>query len=310
MSTRRDFLQQSLIAAGVLATTNSFAESMVEKGRMTKLTILHTNDVHSHVEPFPTNHKRYAGKGGVQNRFNLIQKLRKENSNTLLFDCGDIFQGTPYFNEFGGELELKLMSQMGYDASTMGNHDFDNGMDGFLEVKPNANFPFICSNYDFSNTILKNHTIPFKVFEKSGIKIGIFGLGIKLDGLVDKKLYGDTVYQDPIKKAEEMVSILKKNHSCDLIVCLSHLGFSYQEKKVSDSTLATSTSGIDLILGGHTHTFLETAKEFKNKDGKKVLVNQVGWAGINLGKIDFYFQKESNKRVNLTYSGVSYLQIK
>jgi 5'-nucleotidase len=248
MSTRRDFLQQSLIAAGVLATTNSFAESMVEKGRMTKLTILHTNDVHSHVEPFPTNHKRYAGKGGVQNRFNLIQKLRKENSNILLFDCGDIFQGTPYFNEFGGELELKLMSQMGYDASTMGNHDFDNGMDGFLEVKPNANFPFICSNYDFSNTILKNHTIPFKVFEKSGIKIGVFGLGIKLDGLVDKKLYGDTVYQDPIKKAEEMVSILKKNHSCDLIVCLSHLGFSYQEKKLSDSTLATSTSGIDLIL--------------------------------------------------------------
>ena len=310
MATRRDFLQQSLIAAGVLATTNSFAEGMVAKGRMTKLTILHTNDVHSHIEPFPDNHKRYAGKGGVQNRFNLIQKIRKENSNTLLFDCGDIFQGTPYFNQFGGELELKLMSQMGYDASTMGNHDFDNGMDGFLEVKPNANFPFICSNYDFSDTILKNHTIPFKIFEKSGIKIGVFGLGIKLDGLVDKKLYGNTIYQDPIKKADEMVAILKKNYSCDLIICLSHLGFSYQEKKVSDSTLAVSTSGIDLILGGHTHTFLENAVELENKEGKKVLVNQVGWAGVNLGKIDFYFQKDSKKRVNLTSSGASYLQIK
>lgn len=310
MATRRDFIQQSLIAAGVLATTNTFADSMVAKGRMTKLTILHTNDVHSHIEPFSDNHKRYAGKGGVQNRFNLIQKLRRENSNTLLFDCGDIFQGTPYFNEFGGELELKLMSQMGYDASTMGNHDFDNGMDGFLEVKPNANFPFICSNYDFSDTILKNHTIPFKIFEKSGIKIGVFGLGIKLEGLVDKKLYGNTIYQDPIKKAKEMVVLLKKSHSCDLIICLSHLGFSYQEKKVSDSDLAVSTSGIDLILGGHTHTFLEKAVELKNKEGKKVLVNQVGWAGVNLGKIDFYFQKESKKRVNLLSSGASYLQIK
>lgn len=310
MTTRRDFLQQSLVAAGVISVSNTLAENMVARGQMTKLTILHTNDVHSHVEPFPQDHKAYPGQGGVQNRFNLIQKIRKENPNTLLFDCGDIFQGTPYFNEFGGELELKLMSQMGYDAATMGNHDFDNGMEGFLEVLPNARFPFICSNYDFSETILKNKTVPYKVFEKSGIKIGVFGLGIKLNGLVDKKLYGKTIYEDPIKKAEEMVAILREKLACDLVICLSHLGFSYQEKKVSDSTLAASTSGIDLILGGHTHTFLETAIELPNKDGKKVLVNQVGWAGVNLGKIDFYFQKESKKRVHLSSSGTSYLQIK
>ncbi|MDB4088598.1 metallophosphatase [Flavobacteriales bacterium] len=307
---RREFLQKALLSAGLLSVSDVFAEGMVARKEAIKISILHTNDVHSHIEPFPDNHKRYAGKGGVQNRFNLIQELRKENRNTLLFDCGDIFQGTPYFNKYGGELELKLMSQMGYDASTLGNHDFDNGMEGFLAVKNHANFPFICSNYDFEDTILKNKTLPFKIFNKGGIKVGVFGLGIKLDGLVDKKLYGNTKYQDPIKIANEYSELLRKNHKCELVICLSHLGYSYSETKVSDSVLATKTSGIDLILGGHTHTFLEKAKEFTNFEGEKVLVNQVGWAGLNLGKIDFYFTKSKKKRLNIQSGRASFLEIK
>lgn len=310
MLNRREFLQKALFSAGLLSVTDSFAEGMVKRKEALKITILHTNDVHSHIEPFPEGHKKYAGQGGVQNRFNLINKVRKENKNTLLFDCGDIFQGTPYFNKYGGELELKMMSKMGYDASTLGNHDFDNGMNGFLAVKNHASFPFICSNYDFSETILRNHTLPFKIFNKGGIKIGVFGIGIELAGLVDKKLYGETKYMDPIKIANDYSDLLRKKHRCNLVICLSHLGYSYKENKVSDSVLATKTSGIDLILGGHTHTFLEKAQEFTNLEGGKVLVNQVGWAGLNLGKVDYYFTKGQKKKINLTSSRASYLEIK
>ena len=310
MWSRREFIQRSLLAAGVISLTEKFAADLVNKKDLIKVSILHTNDVHSHVDPFPDNHKRYAGRGGVQNRYNLIKKLRKENKNTLLFDCGDIFQGTPYFNMYGGELELKLMSKMGYDAATMGNNDFDNGMDGFLKVKSNANFPFICSNYDFSGTVLKDKTIPYRIFNKGGIKIGVFGVGIELHGLVDKKLYGNTKYLDPIKTAQKYADLLKQKHQCNLVICLSHLGYKYDGKKLSDSLLATKTSGIDLILGGHTHTFLEKAEKIKNKEGGTTLVNQAGWAGVNIGKVDFYFNKTSKKSLNLFDGNASYLEIK
>ena len=310
MLNRREYMQKALFSAGLLSVTDVFAEGMVARKEAIKISILHTNDVHSHIEPFPADHKKYAGKGGVQNRFNLIQQIRRENKNTLLFDCGDIFQGTPYFNRYGGELELKLMSKMKYDASTLGNHDFDNGMDGFMAVKKYAKFPFICSNYNFDDTILKNQTLPFKIFNKGGIKVGVFGLGIQLDGLVDKKLYGNTQYLDPIKTANEYSELLRKKHKCNLVICLSHLGYSYPENKVSDSVLATKTSGIDLILGGHTHTFLEKAQEFTNLVGGKVLVNQVGWAGLNLGRVDFYFTKGNKKRMSLQSGSASYLEIK
>lgn len=310
MWTRRKFLQRSLIAAGVAPLTKSVIEDMVLSDEVIKISILHTNDVHSHIDPFPQSHKRYPGKGGVQNRYNIIQKHRQENPNTLLFDCGDIFQGTPYFNLYGGELELKLMSKMGYDAATMGNHDFDNGMDGFLAVKKYANFPFICSNYDFSNTPLEGKTLPFKIFKKQGIKIGVFGLGIELNGLVDKKLFGKTVYNNPIDTANEITTILRQVHQCDLVICLSHLGYKYDGLKVSDMKLAKATSGIDLILGGHTHTFLEKAERVSNSKGHEVLVNQVGWAGINLGKVDFFMRKSTKKRLNLNETDKGFIQIK
>jgi 5'-nucleotidase len=261
-----------------------------------QLTILHTNDQHSRIEPFDSSYSRNPNQGGFARRAALIQKIRKEESNVLLLDSGDIFQGTPYFNFFGGELEFRLMSMMGYDASTMGNHDFDNGMVGFKKVKPNAKFPFICSNYDFTNTLLDGETESYKIFNKDGIKVGIFGVGIKLEGLVGKKEYGETKYLDPIEIAQHYADVLRNEKKCDLVICLSHIGYDYKDdpKKISDKILASKTAGIDLILGGHTHTFLPEPQSFFNKNGKNVLVNQVGWAGLFLGKIDFYFDKNKN----------------
>ena len=261
-----------------------------------QLTILHTNDQHSRIEPFDSSYTRNPNQGGFARRAALIQKIRSQESNVLLLDSGDIFQGTPYFNFFGGELEFKLMSMMGYDAATMGNHDFDNGVQGFKKVRPVAKFPFLCSNYDFKNTILDGETEKYKIFNKNGIKVGIFGVGIKLEGLVGKKDYGETEYLDPIEIAQHYSDFLRNEKNCDMVICLSHIGYDYLDdpKKVSDKTLAANTAGIDLILGGHTHTFLPEPQSFPNKNGKNVLVNQVGWAGLLLGKITFYFDKDKN----------------
>ncbi|MBL3548442.1 MULTISPECIES: bifunctional metallophosphatase/5'-nucleotidase [unclassified Chryseobacterium] len=262
----------------------------------TKLTILHTNDQHSRIEPFDASYTKNPNQGGFARRASLIQQIRNQESNVLLLDSGDIFQGTPYFNFFGGELEFKLMSMMKYDASTMGNHDFDNGLDGFSKVLPTAKFPFICSNYDFKNTILDGKTSPYKIFNKNGIKVGIFGVGIQLDGLVGKKQYGETVYSNPIDVAQHYSNFLKKDQKCDLVICLSHIGYDYKDEpnKISDKILAASTENIDIILGGHTHTFLPEPQTFTNRQGKNVLVNQVGWAGLLLGRIDFHFDTNKN----------------
>ena len=269
-----------------------------------KLTILHTNDQHSRIDPFDATYTRNPNQGGFARRASLIKKIRNEEKNVLLLDSGDTFQGTPYFNLFGGELEFKLMSMMGYDASTMGNHDFDNGLAGFLKVLPNAKFPFICSNYNFKNTILDGKTEPYKIFVKDGIKVGIFGLGIKLDGLVGKKQYMETEYLDPVETAQHYSSLLKNEKKCDLVICLSHLGYKYDEDNISDVKLAPLTENIDLILGGHTHTFLPEPQKYTNRAGKTVLVNQVGWAGLLLGRIDFYFDK--NRAVkNISWNTMS-----
>jgi 5'-nucleotidase len=190
------------------------------------------------------------------------------------------------------------MSEMKYDAVTIGNHDFDNGLEGFSKQLPHANFPFLIANYDFTDTILKDKFKPYKVFNKGGIKVGVFGIGIELDGLVPKKLFGNTVYLDPIKKANHYASLLRNEEKCDLVICLSHLGFKYKNDKVSDMVLATQSRDIDLIIGGHTHTFLKKPVRIQNLENKEVLINQVGWAGINLGKIDFHFsQNNGSKKV-------------
>ena len=297
---RKQFLKT--VGGGTLAMTLApnllMAEnfSALSAAAQNQLTILHTNDQHSRIEPFDATYTRNPNQGGFARRAALIQKIRSQESNVLLLDSGDTFQGTPYFNFFGGELEFKLMSMMGYDASTMGNHDFDNGLAGFKKVRSVAKFPFLCSNYDFKNTILEGETEKYKIFNKNGIKVGIFGVGIKLAGLVGKKDYGETEYLDPIETAQHYSDFLKNEKKCDMVICLSHIGYDYRDDatKVSDKILAANTTGIDLILGGHTHTFLPEPQSFLNKSGKNVLVNQVGWAGLLLGKITFYFDKNKN----------------
>ncbi len=287
---RRDFIQKTVVASSALALSPSlYARSNFSKNY--QLTILHTNDTHSNIDPFPINHSKFPNQGGVAKRFDLIQEIRAKEENVLILDAGDIFQGTPYFNKFGGDLEMKVMSKIGYDAATMGNHDFDGGMDGFFKAKKYANFPFICSNYDFKNTILDQQTEKFKVFKKGGLKIGVFGLGVELKGLVPDKLFGETMYLNPIEIAQEMVAKLQAE-KCDIIICLSHLGYEHLGDKVSDLVLAKNTRGIDLIIGGHTHTFLEKPSSVINRDGQITLVNQVGWAGLQLGRIDYNIEKK------------------
>lgn len=289
---RREFIQKSAAGSALVLGGLSLSSFDLEPEVKKKITILHTNDVHSHIDPFPANDPKYANLGGAARRAALIDSIRKENPNVLLFDAGDVFQGTPYFNYYGGELEFKLMSMMQYDLATMGNHDFDNGIDGFYAQLPNAKFDFVSANYDFKNTVLNGVVKPYKIFVKDGIKIGVFGLGIELQGLVDKKLYKETVYNNPIEVAQDMSRILKQSEKCDLVICLSHLGFIYDndKEKISDLVLARTTKNIDLIIGGHTHTFLTKPYIAKNLDGKEVLVNQVGCYGLNLGRIDFYFE--------------------
>ena len=284
---RRHFLEKFVLSsAGIVLMKPSFAIQNPSSTRKSRLVILHTNDTHSNIDPFPENHSKYPGMGGIAKRYAIIKKIKAKEPNVLLLDSGDIFQGTPYFNTFNGVLEMKCMSRLGYDASTMGNHDFDIGMDGFLKAKQYADFPFLCANYDFSNTILKNETQTFKIFKKGSIKIGVFGIGVELNGLVTREAYGDTIYQNPIEVANQTAAKLKKEN-CDLVICLSHLGFEYRDnEKVSDKKLAKNSKHIDIILGGHTHTFLEKPVIEKNKVKQNVLINQVGWAGIQLGRID------------------------
>jgi len=297
---RRDFIQQASIGTALVTLGSIGLQSFTTSVKTKKITILHTNDVHSHIDPFEDG--KYAHKGGVSRRASLIESIRKESPNTLLLDAGDIFQGTPYFNFYGGELEFKLMSKLKYDAATIGNHDFDNGIDGLYAQLPHADFEFITSNYDFSNTILYTHTKPYKIFTKDGIKIGVFGLGIELNGLVLPELSKETKYLDPIEITQDMTRILKEEEQCDLIICLSHLGY-YENNnpdKISDLSLAAATKDIDLIIGGHSHTFLAKPTVVKNIEGKNMLINQVGCFGINLGRIDFYFDSNNEKSANGT----------
>ena len=292
---RRNFISTTS-AAAAFTGLGGLSLNGCGLGNKKHITILHTNDVHSHIDPFPGTHSRYANLGGVARRAVLVEKLRQENPNTLLLDAGDIFQGTPYFNFYGGELEFKLMSMLKYDAATIGNHDFDNGIDGLLAQLPHASFSLISANYDFSNTVMDGYVKPYQIYTLDSIKIGVFGLGIKLEGLVTQDLYKETVYLDPYGIAQDMSRILKEEEKCDLVICLSHLGFEYlnNPERPSDVRICSQTENIDLFIGGHTHTFLDKPVIRKNRKDERVLINQVGCFGINLGKIDFYFDSRKS----------------
>ena len=294
MLDRRFFLKnatKTVVLSGLMGHSILKAESL---DAYEKITILHTNDTHSRIDPFDSGD--FAGLGGVIARKAIIDEIRKTEKHVLLLDAGDIFQGTPYFNLYNGELEIKAMIMLGYDAATMGNHDFDGGIDNFEKQLNHANFPFIVSNYNFENTPLDQKIQKYKIFQKGNIRIGVFGLGIELDGLVPKALYGETQYLDPIHIGNQYAHFLKHEKKCQIIIGLSHLGYSYPSKqRVSDLLLAETIDNVDVIIGGHTHTFLNSPKEIKNKFGKFVIVNQVGWGGINLGRLDIYLKKDSKK---------------
>ncbi|GAB3498227.1 metallophosphatase [Spirosoma knui] len=294
-SNRRQFLKLFGSAAVVGAVTPDLL-ARSPSAKPTSLTILHTNDVHSRLDPFPMDGSRNAGKGGIARRATLIRQIRNEQvagspRQVLLFDAGDMFQGTPYFNLYKGEPEILAMNQLGYDAGTIGNHDFDGGIDNMVTQFGKASFPILIANYDFKNTVLDGRTTPFKVFVKDGIRIGVFGLGIQPNGLIPKDAYRETKYLDPVEIGNDIAARLRNEKKCDYVICLSHLGFKYEEPTVSDNVLAAKTRNIDLIIGGHTHTFLNAPVAVNNLDGQPVWINQVGFAGINLGRLDLTFER-------------------
>ncbi len=285
-----------MVAGGTGIYLGSVPEGLFSREELITLTILHTNDLHYHIEPFSGSSDRFNGKGGMARISQYAKSCREKNPATLLFDAGDMFQGTPYFNFFKGDLILKLMTEAGYDAGTIGNHEFDNGLHGISDAIPPAGFPILNSNYDFSETILAGKLDRWKIFRQSGLKIGVYALGIELKGLVADKNYGNTRYLDPLKVASEMEVFLKEEKNCDLVVCLSHLGLRYRDEKISDMVLAEQTEFTDLFIGGHTHTFLENPVVTKNKSGKQVIVNQASWGGLVIGRIDFIFEHDRKRK--------------
>lgn len=289
---RRKFIIQGAIAAGAFGLPSRL---LAVEGS-SRLTILHTNDVHSRLEPFPMDGSANAGKGGVAARASIIQQIRQKEEHILLLDAGDIFQGTPYFNIFKGEPEMKAMQMMGYDAGVMGNHDFDAGLENFVQqLTIHGKFPILMCNYAFERTPMEKIVEPYRIFKKGKLRIGVTGVGIELSGLVPENLFGNTVYLDPITNVNKIANFLKNEKHCDMVICISHLGDRYADNKVSDEVLAKESSNIDLILGGHTHRFFDQPRVYSNKLGHQVIVNQVGWGGIQLGRLDFdFFDKKAN----------------
>lgn len=292
---RRGFIKTIGGVAALSLIPSALFAIEASKGETTKLIILSTNDTHSRLEPFADNDKKYAKQGGYAQRAAIVKEIRANNDNVLLLDAGDIFQGTPFFNVYGGEPEFRLMSKIGYDAVTIGNHEFDNGIDGLNKAMDYADFTFVSSNYDFSETVLSKKVVPYKIIEKGSLRIGIIGVGIKLEGLVSKKSYGNTKYLDPIEKANEYAKLLKEK-SCDFIICLSHLGIDYpkKENKIGDVEFVSKTRNIDYVIGGHTHTFMDAPLEVKNLDGRVIRVSHSGWGGLLIGRMDIEFDLKKN----------------
>ncbi len=292
MNNRREFIKKTV--AGVAFMSLPLSTFANKNERSEELIILHTNDVHSHIEPFPSTDKRFPSQGGFAARAAVVQKIRCENKNVLLLDSGDIFQGTPYFNFYGGKLELQLMSKMGYDAATLGNHEFDNGLNHLAEQIQYANFPFVVTNYEVKKTPLENKIFPWKIIQKGSLRIGIIGLGIRPDGLIASSNFGEVKYIDPLKVGDETAEILKTKKKCDLVIALSHLGL-IMTTKIDDIKLAQNSHYIDMILGGHTHTFLEQPVLEKNLLDKTVSIHQSGWGGVKMERIDIVFEKNKKR---------------
>ncbi|QIK54476.1 bifunctional metallophosphatase/5'-nucleotidase [Dysgonomonas sp. HDW5B] len=250
-----------------------------------KIVILGTNDTHSRIEPIPENDKSYGGMGGVVAREAFIEEIRKQNKNVLLFDAGDFVQGTPYFNLFHGRVEAQAMNLMKYDAGTLGNHEFDYGLDTLKMIVKKLNFPILNCNYDFSNTMLKDDIKPYVILKRFGLKIGVLGVGVDPEGLVQKNKYEGMEFKPAISSVNFYAKILKDSKKCDLVVCLSHLGYN------DDIKLAEQSKNVDIIIGGHSHTYMEKPDMRTNLDGKEVLIFQTGKSGAYVNKIEVELDK-------------------
>ncbi|MDO4462253.1 MAG: metallophosphatase [Bacteroidia bacterium] len=295
---RREFLK-GLVLGGMALTLDPLKALAGEARKSAKvlgdnssnLTILHCNDVHSRIDAFPMEDPNFPGMGGYAKRASLVKHTRETvgKDNVLNFECGDMFQGTPYFNIYKGKLEISLMNEMGVDAVTIGNHEFDNGLDVLVDRMEEANFPFICSNYTFKNQRALNTVKQYQVFERAGKRIGVFGLGVKIEGLIAPNNADGTIYENPIRVANDMALYLKNVEKCDLVIALSHLGYVMSGNQDSDVRLAAASRNIDFILGGHTHTFLHKPEVHQNADGKRIVINQTGHSGLSVGRINVTF---------------------
>jgi 5'-nucleotidase len=278
-----------LFSTPALSAMASLAEPLLEVAPgETLITILHTNDTHSQIDPLPDNDKQYPSKGGVARRATLVKRIRKENPNTLLVDAGDVFQGTPYFNFYRGEVEYKSMSMIGYDVVTLGNHDFDNGVDALAAAMKFANFDFVSSNYDFRGTPLENMVKPYVVRVIGGVRVGLFGLGISPNNLITPDNFKGVKHLDPVHMARGVVKLLRGQERCQLVVGMTHLGYypNPKEGEIGDSQVASQVDGIDFIAGGHTHTFMTKPVIAKQPSGGNTVIFQVGRSGIYVGRVD------------------------
>jgi len=255
------------------------------------LVILHNNDTHSRIDPLPDSASSHADKGGIVRQNAYVEEVRHENSNVLLFSSGDFVQGTPYFNVFKGEVEIACMNFMKYDAVCLGNHEFDNGMTNLAKMIRSARFPVVATNLDFTGTLLEGLTHPYIIIKRNGMKIGVIGVTVSLEGLVPEYNYQGVSYLDPVQTANKTAALLKNREDCDLVICLSHLGYNSGGKGADDITLAAESEDIDIILGGHSHTLLHFADRRLNKNGVEVIINQVGDRGIYLGRLDIVMEK-------------------
>jgi 5'-nucleotidase len=294
---RKSFIKKAILGSSAILASGMSMQAFATT-KKNNITILHTNDVHSRLDPFPMDGGKYEGMGGINARKKILEKIRSEAGNYLLLDSGDMFQGTPYFNIYKGEPEIKAMSLLGYEAGTIGNHDFDAGIENLANQLIHANFPIVNCNYDFTGTPLEDKIAPFVIIKKQHVKIGIIGVGIQLQGLVPDDLCEGITYKDPVAPLNFYAKKLKKQLHCDMVICLSHLGYKYDNDKISDVSLAPQTAHVDLILGGHTHTFLDEPVTVKNILGEDVMINQVGFGGIKLGRIDFDIFHTNSKDIN------------
>ncbi len=278
----------ALTAAETYFSTPAFVPDAGE----TLITVLHTNDQHSQIDPLSDN-DRQAGKGGVARRATLVKLIRKENPNTLLLDAGDAFQGTPYYNLYKGEVEMKAMSAIGYDAMTLGNHDFDYGVEALAAAMKFANFDFVSTNYDVRGTVLEKRVKPYLLRELGGLKIGIIGLGIKLEGLNTPDSYKGIKILDPTTTARAAIALLREKMACQMVLCASHLGYFANPKNgdYGDSQLAAEVDGIDFIASGHTHTVMKQPVMVTQAGGGLTTIFQVGKSGIYLGRVDFLVRR-------------------